>query len=107
MKHATLSGNLVIVGFGSIGQGVLPLILRHIDVAAERITIVTAEELGHEEAKHYGIRFVVEPLTRENYRTVLEPLLGPGDFLVNRSVDVSSVALIEFCQERGALSRSA
>ena len=103
MKHATLSGNLVIVGFGSIGQGVLPLILRHIDVAPERITILTAEELGHDEANRYGIRFVVEPLTRENYRTVLEPLLGPGDFLLNLSVDVSSVALIEFCQERSAL----
>ncbi len=103
MKHATLSGNLVIVGFGSIGQGVLPLILRHIDVAPERITILTAEELGHDEANRYGIRFVIEPLTRGNYRTVLDPLLGPGDFLLNLSVDVSSVALIEFCQERGAL----
>src|SRR5512132_3711627 len=103
MKLATLSGNLVIVGFGSIGQGALPLILRHIGLASERITIVTAEELGHEEARGYGIRFVVEPLTRENYRRVLEPLLGSGDFLLNLSVDVSSVALIEFAQERGAL----
>ena len=103
MEHATLSGNLVIVGFGSIGQGVLPLIRRHIGVAPERITIVTAEEMGHEEAERYGIRFVVEPLTRENYRAVLDPLLGPGDFLLNLSVDVSSVALIEFCQEQGAL----
>jgi homospermidine synthase len=103
MKHATFSGNLVIVGFGSIGQGVLPLILRHIDLSPERITIVTAEERGHEEAKSYGIRFVLEPLTRENYRAVLEPLLGPGDFLLNLSVDVSSVALIEFAQERSAL----
>jgi homospermidine synthase len=103
MKHATFPGNLVIVGFGSIGQGALPLILRHIDLAPERITIVTAEERGHEEAKSYGIRFVLEPLTRENYRAVLEPLLGGGDFLLNLSVDVSSVALIEFAQEKGAL----
>ena len=34
---------------------------------------------------------------------MLEPLLGRGDFLLNLSVDVSSVALIEFCQEKGAL----
>ena len=72
-------------------------------MAPERITILTAEELGHDEANRYGIRFVIEPLTRGNYRTVLDPLLGPGDFLLNLSVDVSSVALIEFCQERGAL----
>ena len=103
MKHTRFTGNLVIVGFGSIGQGVLPLILRHIDLDPTRIVVVTAEERGHEEAERYGIRFIVEPLTRDNYRAVLTPLLGEGDFLLNLSVDVSSVALIEFAQERGAL----
>jgi len=103
MIHTTFDGNLVIVGFGSIGQGVLPLIRRHITIAPERITIVTAEPRGREEAEAFGIRFVIEPLTRENYRTVLQPLVGRGDFLLNLSVDVSSVALIEFAQQQGAL----
>jgi homospermidine synthase len=103
MKHANFEGNLVIVGFGSIGQGVLPLILRHIDLDPRRITIVTADELGQDEARAYGIRFILEPLTRENHRNVLQPLLRPGDFLLNLSVDVSSVALIRLAQERGAL----
>ena len=103
MKYTRLPGNLVIVGFGSIGQGVLPLILRHIDLDPARIIVVTAEERGRTEAESYGIRFVIEPLTRDNYRAVLEPLLGAGDFLLNLSVDVSSVALIAFAQERGAL----
>ena len=102
-KHASFAGRLVIVGFGSIGQGVLPLLLRHIDMPAERVTIVTAEERGHEVAGEYGIRFIEEALTRDNYRTVLAPLVGAGDFLLNVSVDVSSVALIELCQEVGAL----
>ena len=103
MKHTRFTGNLVIVGFGSIGQGVLPLILRHIDLDPARIVVVTAEERGHAEAESYGIRFIIEPLTRDNYRTVLQPLLGEGDFLLNLSVDVSSVALIAFAQEQGAL----
>ena len=42
-------------------------------------------------------------MTRENYRQVLEPLLAAGDFLLNLSVDVSSVALIQLARERGAL----
>lgn len=103
MKHTVFPGNLVIVGFGSIGQGVLPLILRHIDLDPARIVVVTAEDRGREVAERYGVRFVVEPLTRDNYRQILLPLLNNGDFLLNLSVDVSSVALIEFAQERGAL----
>ena len=91
------------IGFGSIGQGVMPLILRHIGITPDRITIVTADEAGLAEAKEYGLKFMIKPLTRENYRQVLEPLLNRGDFLVNLSVDVSSLALIEFAHEKGAL----
>jgi homospermidine synthase len=102
MKHVKFNGRLVMVGFGSIGQGVLPLILRHIDMPREKITIVTAAEAGREIAAEYGIDFRIEPLTRQNYRAVLEPMLAAGDFLLNLSVDVSSVALIELAHERGA-----
>ncbi len=103
MKQVSFSGRLVIVGFGSIGQGVLPLILHHFDLDPTKITIVTAEERGREEADEYKIRFICEALTPDNYRRMLNPLLGNGDFLLNVSVDVSSLALIEFCREKGAL----
>src|SRR6184192_3607208 len=96
-------GRILFVGFGSIGQGVLPLILRHIGIAPERLTIVTAEDKGNEEAARYGVKFVKERLTRENYRRVLGPLLGRGDFLINVSLEVSSVALIKLCWEKGAM----
>jgi homospermidine synthase len=101
--YAEFPGRIVFVGFGSVGQGVLPLILRHIGITPERITIVTAEDAGREEAARFGIKFVKEALTRENFRRVLEPLLGRGDFLLNVSVDVSSIALIRYCWDKGAM----
>jgi homospermidine synthase len=101
--HVEFPGRILMVGFGSIGQGVLPLILRHIGIAPERITIVTAEDKGQQEASQFGIKFVKERLTRENYRRVLNPLLGRGDFLINVSVEVSSIALIKLCWEKGAM----
>ena len=103
MIHASFSGRLVMLGFGSIGQGVLPLILRHIAMPKSRITIVTAEPRGREVAEEFGVRFVEKALTRDNHKDVLVPLLGRGDFLLNLSVDVSSVALVELAQSLGAL----
>ncbi len=96
-------GHIVLIGFGSIGQGVLPLILRHIGIAPDRITIVTADDAGRDEAERYGVKRVKEPLHPGNLRGVLEPLVGRGDFVLNVSVEVSSIALVEFCRERGAL----
>ena len=101
--HVDFPGRILFIGFGSIGQGVLPLVLRHIGIAPERITIVTAEDKGNEEAAKYGVKFIKERLTRENFRRVLNPLLGRGDFLINVSVEVSSIALVKLCWEKGAM----
>ena len=101
--HTQLPGRLIMLGCGSIGQAALPLILRHLGVTPDRITIVTADGRGRAEAGAYGIVFNEQALTKENYRRVLEPLVGAGDFILNLSVDVSSTAIARLAHERGAL----
>ena len=101
--HVDFPGRFVFIGFGSIGQGVLPLIMRHIGTSAERITVVAPDERGIHVMRHFGVRFIQKTITQLNLRETLEPLVSQGDFVVNVSVDVSSVDLIKFCRERGAL----
>jgi homospermidine synthase len=103
IRYAAFKGRMLIVGFGSIGQGSLPLLMRHVDIAPEQITIVTANESGREIAESLGVRFINEPITRENYRAIYARHLGQGDFLVNAAVDVGSVDSIEWCQRHGVL----
>jgi homospermidine synthase len=102
-KYLSFDKHMFIIGFGSIGAGVLPLILRHIDIRPEQIEIITADARGADEAVKYGIKRANEPLTKDNYRKILGEKLKAGDFVVNVSVDVSCGALIELCQEKGAL----
>src|SRR6185503_19221553 len=98
-KYLNFKGRMVMLGFGSIGQGVLPLIFRHIAIKPSQITII-AEEMrgGEDEARRFGVEFIEKRLTQANYRSVLANRLGKGDFLVNLSVEVSSIALVELCQ---------
>jgi len=103
MEKYAFDGKILIVGFGSIGQGVLPLILRHFSAPPERITIVTADKRGEDVAREYGVRFIIDPLLPHNHQDIVRSHIGPGDFLVNVSVDVSSAALIEHCQRRNIL----
>ncbi|ESR27063.1 homospermidine synthase [Lutibaculum baratangense] len=104
---AAVEGPIVMIGFGSIGTGTLPLILRHIDCDPSRIVIVDPSEENRGIADRHGIRFLKERLTPENYIDILTPLLmddeGRRGFCVNLSVDVSSVAMMELCHELGAL----
>ena len=67
------------------------------------MVIIDPDESARAIAEFAGVRFEKAPLLPDTLRGILAPLLGPGDFLVNVSVDVSSVALIELCRELGAL----
>jgi homospermidine synthase len=100
--HFPFAGRLVMLGFGSIGRGVLPLLERHLAIDAARLRIVAADA-GGADAEARGIAFDHIALTPENYRETLLPLIGPGDVLLNLSVDVSSLALIEMCAAIGAI----
>jgi len=104
--HARVDGPLVMIGFGSIGRGTLPLILRHIAHDRSRFTIVDPDDSRRDVAEKEGVRFLKAAVTRENHRALLTPLLTEGSgqpFIVNLSVDVSSVEMIAFAQEMGAL----
>ena len=45
-KELRFTGRLVMVGFGCVGQGVLPLLLRHIDMSPGQITLLSADADG-------------------------------------------------------------
>jgi homospermidine synthase len=94
------------IGFGSIGRGTLPLLLRHIDFDRSRLTIIDPSDLNRHLAEKEGLTFVQQAVTRQNYKSLLTPLLsaGPGPaFIVNLSVDVSSIDIQKLAQAHGAL----
>ena len=64
--------------------------------------MISAHEDKEGIARKFGVTYEICPLTEENYRAVLEPQLNKGDFLVNLSVTVSSLALIDLCWQQGA-----
>jgi homospermidine synthase len=92
------------IGFGSIGKGMLPLIERHFEYDKSRFSVIDPEDKDRKLLDDRGIRFVHQAVTKDNYRHLLKPLLTEGGgqgFCVNVSVDTSSVDLMELCREIG------
>ncbi len=102
-QFATFKGRLLMIGFGCIGQGVLPLLLRHIALEPSQIRILDPSSEGARIAHEYGVAFVQRPITHDNFRELLGRELGPGDFLLNLSVNVGSVDLIDWCQRHDVI----
>ncbi|HEY1735979.1 MAG TPA: saccharopine dehydrogenase C-terminal domain-containing protein [Methylovirgula sp.] len=104
--HGTISGPIVMIGFGSIGRGTLPLIERHFKFDKKRLTVIDPVDTDRRLVDERGYRFIKQAVTRENFVDLLKPLLTEGEgqpFIVNLSVDVSSAAMIRLAHEVGAL----
>ncbi len=76
--HGRISGPIVMIGFGSIGQGTLPLIERHFEFDRSRFVVIDPQEKHKDLLDARGIRFIQQAVTRENYRELLTPLLTRG-----------------------------
>jgi homospermidine synthase len=70
--------------------GILPL--------SSKLTIICPSAAAGEAAQQFGVTVLQEALTEDNFRQCLEAQLQAGDFLLNLSVEVSSQALLAFCQ---------
>ena len=101
MDKKTFAGRIVVLGFGSIGSGLMPLLFGHFD--DPRVSVVTADHRNSDIAREYGVAHEIQPITEANYARILEDNLSAGDFLVNLTVDVDSLDLIKWCADRGVL----
>lgn len=79
----------------------LPLIYRHLNISAEQITVIAPCDIDEELCKQYPFKFKKLEITKENYIDVLSKELSKGDFLLNLSVNVSSLDLIKFIRDKG------
>jgi homospermidine synthase len=98
------SGRVIIIGCGSIGQGILPLIRNHISLTEDRqLVVLSADEQGRKLAEKCGAHFEHVHLTPKNHRRILRRHAKPGDLVLNLSVNVSSLDLIRYCAEKDIL----
>jgi len=104
--HGTITGPVVMIGLGSIGKGTLPLIERHFAFDKSRFTVIDPNDADAKLVTDRGYRFEKVALTPESYKDILTPLLSEGEgqgFVVNLSVDTSSLDLMKLCRKLGVL----
>ena len=101
-----VSGPIVIIGFGSIGRGLLPLIEQHFACDRDKITFIDPSDEYRSLLDLHGMSFVKTAITKDNYIDILKPLLDTGigqAMCVNVAIDVSSVDVMRLCRDVGAL----
>ena len=63
--HGRIDGPIVMIGFGSIGKGTLPLIERHFTFDKSRFVVIDPEDKDRKLLDERGIRFIQQAVTTE------------------------------------------
>jgi homospermidine synthase len=96
--------SILFIGYGAIAQALTPVLFQLVPgLDAADVGAITADARGAEVARAFGIDFTIAPVTAGNLETVLAGRLAPGDLMLNLSVEVSTLALIDWCQRHGVL----
>lgn len=92
---------LVILGYGSVSQCLLPLLSEHV-TNTKNITIIDKIDYKSKLQTYinHGLRFIKEEITPHNYKKLLSHLLSKNDLLIDLSVNIESLDLIKWCNKQ-------
>jgi len=96
---------VLMLGYGAVAQCTLPILLKHIAVPPQNITVLDFED-RHEALAPWlaqGVRFVRKRVAPSNLAATLAKQLGPGDFLIDLAWNIDCCELLQWCHDHGVL----
>jgi len=109
MDKIKFNNNILIIGYGAVSQCSLPIILEHIDIPREKITVIDIEDKS-EKIKQFtdtGIKFFKEEITPENLNSILEKYAGNNGMVVDLAWNIGACDIIKWCHDHNVLYMNA
>lgn len=96
---------ILIIGYGSVAQCTLPLLLETLDAPRENITIIEFEDKSKELQKFIdtGIKFVQERITRKNLDKILSLHVGDGGLIIDLAWNIGCNDILKWCHDHNVL----
>src|SRR3984957_1237200 len=96
---------VLFVGFGAVAQCTLPILVKHLRMPLDRITVIDFEDrtAALKSWTEQGVRFVRERIAPENLGRVLEKYVAAGDVLIDLAWNIDCCEIVEWCHQRGVL----
>lgn len=96
---------ILIIGFGSVGKCVLPILLKHVEVPLKNITVVDFAD-KRSALKPWikkGISYAQEQITPVNITKILSKYVRPGGLVIDVSWNIDCVELLNWCHDNKVL----
>ena len=94
---------VLVLGCGSIGQAVVPLLIRDVKIAPASIRVVEMTDTRHRIADSIaaGVIYEQAAVTRNNLASFLRERVSAGDILLDLAWNIDAIEIIEWCRDAG------
>jgi homospermidine synthase len=99
------NNNVLIIGYGAVAKCTLPILLRHVTIPLENITIIDFKDKA-QDLKAWttgGLRFFKRKVTPENLQKILSEYLSPGGLLIDLAWNIDCCELVQWCHDNNVL----
>lgn len=105
MKKVSFPGRVLILGCGGVARCTIPLLLKHIDMPRENITVMDMIDTRASiaAALNEGVQFAHERLTHDRFRQQLSQYVGSGDAIIDLAWNIDCTDMLDFCHENNVL----
>jgi homospermidine synthase len=99
------SSRIVFVGYGAVARCTLPILVKHIKVPLQNITIIEFEDRAEELRPwiEQGVHYVRDRVTQGNLPLLLGQHLAAGDLLIDLAWNIECTDILQWCHDRGVL----
>jgi len=99
------SGKILIIGCGSVSRCAIPLVLKLIEMPPQNITIMDFVDNRSKvkDALDKGVNYVMDKITADNYRQLLEKYVSSGDMIIDLAWNIDCNAIVEWCRVKNVL----
>lgn len=106
MQKTDFDNRIVITGFGVVAQALLPLLLEHVGVALNRITVIDFSDQSGPLAPWSGpdgVRFVRERVTPDNLPQLLSSSVSRGGLIIDLAWSIDFFDIVEWAHNNEVL----
>ena len=96
---------ILFVGYGSVAQCALPILLKLVKVPAKNITVMDFED-KRDALKPWlakGVKFVRQQITKKTMGPLLGKYLSAGDMLIDLAWNIDACEILQWCHDKGVL----
>ena len=96
---------VLIIGYGAVSQCTLPILLKHIKIPLDKITIIDFED-KKEALKEWiakGIKYFQQQITQDNLSEILDEHLEKGGLLIDLAWNIDCYDILKWCHEHDVL----